>query len=518
MAVDERINQLDVEMQLYEIMRNPVLFGEFINNYDKTERDRTFEFTIYQKEWLLDFSSYVSICCSRAVGKTVFIVMLYTWMLVYNVFPEDYIVYGVPSKIHLEPVWTGLIRQFRTNSFLKMFIQKNSGINSADFKITLTNQATLLCRIAGQTGTGVSFIGLHEPVLALDESGYFPWQAFIESQPTLNTFTQGFKLIVSGVPDGRREKSVCYHADQENSSYAKHRVNSLENPRFTEEDRARAEEQYGGVESEDYTHLVLGEHGRPVFSLFDRSLMSLVSDSVYMLELDGMKLQEDITEYINRLASFPGFHNKEEQCLMGVDLGYTEPTAIIVARMDRVGRIHFHGRITLSKVSYPIQEKILDFLDTRFEPMMIGVDKGSTGISVIHHLEQDDAYRKKHYSERIVPIDFSTSMSMGFDQDGNEIKMKTKPLSVQVLQDYSNNHKIIYSTTDLEMVTELERMTYTKTATGEIVYRTLTARGGQRGADHFTSALLCLVLGYYMKHEYLSVKTPKVKLLRPGWI
>jgi len=120
MAVDERINQLDVEMQLYEIMRNPVLFGEFINNYDKTERDRTFEFTIYQKEWLLDFSSYVSICCSRAVGKTVFIVMLYTWMLVYNVFPEDYIVYGVPSKIHLEPVWTGLIRQFRTNSFLKI--------------------------------------------------------------------------------------------------------------------------------------------------------------------------------------------------------------------------------------------------------------------------------------------------------------------------------------------------------------------------------------------------------------
>ena len=103
------------------------------------------------------------------------------------------------------------------------------------------------------------------------------------------------------------------------------------------------------------------------------------------------------------------------------------------------------------------------------------------------------------------------------DNDGNEIKSKTKPFAVSVLQDYANNHKLMFSYTDLEMVSELERMTYSKTPTGEVIYKTLTMRGGKRGEDHFTSALLCAITAYYLQNEYIQSKAVSRRLFRPNW-
>ena len=67
------------------------------------------------------------------------------------------------------------------------------------------------------------------------------------------------------------------------------------------------------------------------------------------------------------------------------------------------------------------------------------------------------------------------------------------------------------------MITELERMTYSKTPTGEIVYKTLTQRGGKRGEDHFTSALLCAMTSYYMVNDYNLFAVEKKKLMMASW-
>jgi len=167
MALKEKVTR--EELILYEIFKNPVLCGEFINNIDKLPHEESFEFSYYQKDMLCDFSSYVSICTARAVGKTLSLSTLIVWILINNIFPEDYIVYHVPGKAHVEPVFTSLIRMFRTNSLLKHFLPKRSGINRSDLIIKTLNNATLMCRIAGQTGTGVSVIGLHTPFECVDE-------------------------------------------------------------------------------------------------------------------------------------------------------------------------------------------------------------------------------------------------------------------------------------------------------------------------------------------------------------
>ncbi len=515
MAIQEKITQQD--LILYEILKNPVLCNEFINNIDKEGWENDFEYTWYQRELLCDFNSFVSLCQARSTGKTTSFIGLIIWLLVNNIFPSDYIVYTVPNKVHLEPVFNGLIRSFRSNSLLKHFISKGGGINSSTYTITLLNTATLLCRIAGQTGTGANVIGLHTPFVILDEASYYPWGTWIELKPILNTFTPGYRLVVGGVPNGLRENNVLYYVDMQNSDYTKHRVSIYDNPRLTKEDEENFIKDYGGKESEDFIHLALGQHGAPVYALFDRRMFELESYPVYKLVLDGPELRDNISEYHTKLSFIPALGEKT-RCIFGIDLGFSEPTAIFILFEDKETRLKFHAKIQLNKVSYSIQPSIIDYLDTKFSPYTIGIDKGSSGLAIIQRLRESVDYSHKNYDKRIIPVDFSGMISLGYDLDGNELKQKTKPFAVSILQNYSYNHKIVYSTTDLEIVSELERMTYSKGPTGEISYKTLTHKGGKRGEDHFTSALLCASVAYYFENENLFDNKKHTKLFSPRWL
>lgn len=508
--IRERITQ--EELILYEIIRHPVLCGEFLANVDATEFDEVFEFHIYQRDMLCDFNERVVFSCARAIGKTIVLSWVILWVMVNNIYPENYIVYTVPNKSHLEPVFTNLSRLLRVNSFLRNYIEPRKGINGSSYTITLLNQKQLICRIAGQSGDGRSVVGLHSPLIIADELGYYPWGTWLELQPTVNTWEEGYRVIGSGVPTGLREKNVLYHLDQENSNYTKHRISAYDNPRFSKKDEELAIEQYGGKDSEDYIHFVLGQHGAPVFSVFDRSLLKIESYPVYKLVLDGTNIT-DVTEYIEKLKIFPELPPEASACFIGIDLGYTDPTAIFIMYLDKKGMVRFHGKMRLNKVAYPIQIPFIDMLDTKFSPSIIGIDEGHAGLSVTQKLKMDTSYAHKDYHKRMYPVSFGSWLSMGYDSDGNELKVKMKPFSVSLLQSYSNNHKIIYSHSDSETITELERMTYNKTVTGEIVYRTLTPGGGKKGEDHFTAALLCAVVAYYQENELELYQARKKNIL-----
>lgn len=515
MSIKERVQQKD--LILYEVLKNPVLGPEFIYNVDKDEElDEPFEFKWYQREQVCDFNPKVSFCTARATGKTVSDYSIILWLLSNNIFPEDYLLFTVPSKVHLEPVFTNLVRLFKTNSFLKNFIDVKSGINSSEYKITLKNGAVLLCRIAGQSGTGANLIALHTPFIIVDEGGYFPWNAFNEMQPSLNAWTPGHREIVSGVPTGMRERNVLYAVDRENDSYTKHRVSAFDNPMVTEQHIEDFRKQYGDEDSEDWIHYVLGQHGKPIFALFDRNLMKMESYPVFQLKIDGIKT-ENLADIITKIETFPTVKEDNYGIIFGVDMGYTEPTAIAILYLDGKDRLRFHGRIQLTKVAYPLQEKLLDLLDTKFKPLLWGVDAGNAGKNSIQTWQLHEDYLHKNYKERIYPVDFSSWISLGKNADGEDTKMKLKPFFVSVLQEMTNNHRVIYSHTDTDMITELERMTYSKNEKGDISYKTLTERGGKRGEDHFTSALICGVGAFHMTREFARM-IPRTRLLRAMWV
>ena len=280
------------------------------------------------------------------------------------------------------------------------------------------------------------------------------------------------------------------------------------------EDEQKNLKQYGGEDSEDYIHLVLGRHGSPTFAVFDRRLMEIDSYATYRLSMSG--IDYSFGEIINRLALLPPVP-PHDITIMGIDLGYTEPTSIMIL-YEKNGIIKEHARINFYKVPYPMQEKIIDYLDTKFgQPEVIGIDVGNEK-GLTQHLLEDETYLHKNYAKRMFPVAFGSWISLGENVDGEEIKTKVKPHSVTLLQQYTNSHKIVYSSTDFELITELERMTYTKTPIGEVIYKTLTPKGGKRGEDHNTAAMLCAMVAYYMLIVGELFSKPQKALARSRWV
>jgi hypothetical protein len=514
----------DEEIALVDILRHPTLGPEFIRNFNDIPEDPElpinfnndlyYEHTDYQKLMLCDFNSFVTYCTARAVGKTESLIDKLTFFLVNDFWPGYYITFITPSRVHLEPVFTKLRRWLKDNEFLRHLVTRNS-INSGTFTIKLTSGGSLDCRIAGTTGTGQNVVGLHTPVVLIDEAAYFPWGTWSELQPIINHWMDGFQVIVAGVPDGRREKSVLYHVDQKDPLYTSHRISSHDNPRWDEAAEMRALEQYGGINSEDYIHMVLGEHGSPTFAVFDRELMKLENYETAVVELRGSMLKEDSQLGYKQILDLPGLPRNFEHVIFGVDLGYTEPTAIVVMYQSNE-KWYQLARLNWFSVDYDEQRKLLMALDGKYNPAIIGIDEGSNK-AFVQLIMADEKYKDRKFSERIVPINFSASVAVGKDEDGEDLKLRAKEFSVQYLQQLTNLQKIVYTKQDEELITEFERTTYTKSIGGQITFRTYTQRGSDRGSDHNLAAYLSGFLAWYIKKESFFVINSRPKLAKATW-
>lgn len=507
------------EWALYEIIRHPVWCGEFIRDLPLSPEDERWEYSLYQEEMLCDFNEHVSFCCGRSVGKTVALIDRLTWFCLNNFWPDEAIVYTVPNKVHLEPVFLRLTRWFRRHILLKHFTGR-TGINSQSFTIKLYNNTVIDCRIAGQSGTGANVVGLHVPVIILDEAGFYPWGTWVELLPCLNSWMEGHQLIVSGVPTGMREKNVLFFADQKDVKFTKHRISAHQNPRYTEGDEERNIKQFGGTESEDYIHMVLGQHGTPAYMLFDRSRMRIETYTTFKGSLYGSKIKKDLGYLTRFYGSLPQLPKSANKVMLGIDLGYTDPTVVLVLYQTKsTPAWRILARLTFRQVPYPTQETIIDRIDSTYHPGLLGIDEGSSGKAVAQHLMEDPKYRHKNLKERIVPIQFRSMVVIGVNEDGEEAKVRAKQFGMQLLQTKVNNHEFIFSAHDETLISELERTTYHRTPTGEFVFKTVTPRGGLRhGEDHNVAALLCATLAQYLREDASQYMLQKrYKLYQPRW-
>lgn len=506
------------DLRLYEILRHPALFQEFVRNIDRDPQLPEFHLSPKQKAIVCDFSTDVSVATSRSFGKSLSVAGILTWLLANSAFLGGYITYIVPNKVHLKPVWNELTTLFRTNSLLEHFIPKGGGINGSDWEIRLLSGAMLQCRITGTGGDGRNVQGLHSPFIVADEAALLNWRDWEEMFPTLNRFQRGYRLITAGVHTGQRDKNVLYATDQVLDSFSKHRGSAFDNPRYTEEDHKRDIERHGGTDSPSYQRQVLGLSGPPEHAIFDRELFRIGNYPIYKITINGLQLRDDITNFFDKLRAIPPLPADAQYAIFGFDLGYNEPSAWWIMYKAKDGLIKFHCRIELQKVAYPIQAKLIDFLDTKFNPIVIGIDEGSVGFSEIQRMKMDETLIHKNYEDRVVPWASQGNIELGYDTDGNKITQLIKPFSVNLAQEWSNTHRVVFSSTDLEFISELERMTYMRTEAGRLVYRTSSPTGGLKGDDHFTTGFLCGLFAYHVKVELEEMNPRKRKLAGARWI
>jgi hypothetical protein len=524
------------DLAVLEILDDPVLFGEFIRSAeDELKEGKGWHFDNYQRKMLIDNNPYVSICTGRSTGKTVSLETKVLWYIVTNRYKKasaNEILLVVQNKAQLEPIFLRLVNLFRRHHLLKNFIDRNS-INMSNHEIRMLNGCTLRCRIVGASADS-NVIGLHVPCIFVDEAQVFNYTAWNSLMQCLTTWdvedTCGtdFFLWVSGVPNGLRERNVLYECDQLDDKFSKHNVTRLMSTRYTDAQHKTDLKQYGGEQGDDYVHLVLGEHGSPAFSVFDRKLMRIEDYEVSLSLLNNIALEQHDNRFYDLLRApdlTPDIVARYDLLIAGVDAGFSnDPTIITILWRDKSTLVwREFARYELRRIKYPMQAKIIDWLDNIYRFNMVCIDAGSSGLALCQILQDEtdtSEFKTKNYKKRLIPVDFQANVVIGYDDEGKEEKDRVRKFTIQTLQKWSQNDQIIaFSKRDDDVISELERVGFTRDLVGEPKYFVYSPQGGQKGEDHLLASLLTWVYGYYYK--YYSPK-PKGKgkysdLAKPSW-
>jgi hypothetical protein len=403
-----------------------------------------------------------------------------------------------------------------------------NNINITDGKIEFKNGFQFLMRIAGAAGSDANVIGIHTARIWVDEAQEFPWQTWLSLQNCLKEEIEGHQMIVSGVPNGERKDNVLYFTDQEAENYISFNIAQTMMSWWTPERELKVRQDYHArfEDSEDYKHYVLGQHGVPAFSVFDRNRFSKAEYETFKVTYT----QATVEKYLRTdpLTGVSRYHIEEMvQCPqlplnvrnarigLGYDVGFSpDPAVFFILYEHAAGEWRNLARIVLERVEYPIQRQILAWLDTVYHFNFIGIDMGGPGKVQYQDLTNDlSEYQSFRFKERLYPVEFGGYIVVAITEDGEEKKDQVKRVAVESLSRWVHEERFWFSSRDTDLMDELERTKFTRTITGEPVYRTEN--------DHQMAAFMCALQAYenmYGVPVVYNREAIKVKLMSAHWM
>lgn len=484
------------EWALAQIMMHPVLFREFINEDDPnwTPLER------HERAWSTCDTHFIAICCGRGVHKTTSMIeMLYFWVINSMFIPGDPgLLVMVPNKAQKDLSFFKIRSACTSHWFVKHWAMLNA-INITDGKIEFKNGFSFLMRIAGAAGSDANVIGIHTARIWVDEAQEFPWQTWQSLQNCLKIEIPGYQMITSGVPNGERRDNVLYYTDQESEKYITFNIPTSAMSYWTLEMEYEKRQEYHAVheDSEDYKHYILGQHGVPVFNVFDRARFTkddfetpkyiYTQDSfIKSIRMSDKGEPEFHIEEVVLCPPIP-FEVKNPKIGLGYDVGFSpDPSVFFIVYEHEPGQWRNLCRIVLSRVEYPIQRKVLAWLDKVYHFNFIGIDMGGPGKVQYQDLVTDFGEFGEHdFKNRLFPVEFGGYKIVAITEDGEEKKDQIKRIAVENLSRWVHEKFFVFSTKDTDLMEELERTRVTRTITGELVYRTEN--------DHQMAAFMCAI-------------------------
>jgi hypothetical protein len=514
----------DQEWALTEILKNPVMFREFINedNPDWTELED------HERAWTSCTAPYLAMCCGRGVHKTTTMIeMLYYWMINKMHIPGDpgLLVY-VPNKAQKDSIFPRIKSACTEHWLINKFVR---GINVQEGRIDFLNGFTFILRIAGSEGKEANVISIHTARIWVDEAQDFPWRSWQSLDNVLKFDIPWHMLWVSGVPNGERQNNVLYQCDMEDEKYESFNIAQTMMSWWTADLAYERRKRYNAVQedSEDYKHYVLGQHGVPTYSVFDR--IRFLKESfetrrdVFTQAMFDKNRREEVY-YINETVMCPPLpmdFNIKPKVVLGYDVGYSpDPAVFFVMYQDPKNGVWRNLlRVVLQRVEYALQRETLLYLDTVYGFDAIGIDMGGPGKVVYQELTTELAtkvYRDRLYKDRIFPVEFGGRMTVALQDEDNDViekKDNIKRVAVETVSRWVHEHRFAFSDQDNNLMEELERTKFSRTATGEPVYKT--------NDDHQFAAMMCAVMAW--EHYFgtpLAFLKPelKPKLVTAKWL
>jgi len=517
------------EWELIQVLENPVLFREFINQDDENWNG----LEEHERAWTSCNSHYVSMCCGRSVHKTTTMIeMLYYWMINGMYVPGDQGLFVlVPNKAQKDLSFFRIRAACLTHWLIKQFVNPNS-INVTEGKINFVNGFQFLMRIAGAAGSESNVIGLHTYRIWVDEAQDLPWRTWLSLQNCLKAEIDGYQLLTSGVPNGERRENVLYETDQLDDKYISFNIPQTIMSWWTPEMEMKKRREYHAVQedSEDYKHYVLGQHGVPTFSVFDRVRMlreDFETERLVLTQhmLDGTKrpdLDGTVRYHINEVLLCPPLpmeFGQTPRVGLGYDVGYSpDPAVFFVMYEDiKTGKWRCLVRYVLQRIEYALQREALAYLDRVYNFSFMGIDMGGPGKVQYQDLAGDYSDFPEHkFMDRLYPVEFGGFMLVAAqDSEGEFVEKKdnVKRVAVETVSRWVHEHRFAFSSEDNNLMEELERTKFTRTNSGEPIYRTED--------DHQFAAMMCAVMAY--EHKYgppinLNRPEPVKKLIAARWL
>lgn len=516
----------ELEWALVQVLENPVLFREFINQGDENWEP----LELHERAWTSSTAPYLAMCCGRGVHKTTTMIeMLYFWSINGMFIPGDpgLLVY-VPNQAQKTAIFPKVRSACTTHWLIKRITNQNA-INVSEGRIDFLNGFTFILRIAGSSGTEANIISLHGARIWVDEAQDFPWRAWLSLSNVLKKDIPWHMLWVSGVPNGGRQENVLYECDQLDDSYISFNISKAQmrywNPEMEHEERRRFHALQ--EDSEDYKHYVLGQHGSPTFSVFDRARFTkedYESEKIYITQgmFEGARrIDPDGVEryHVEEIIPCPQLPEKigfKTKVGIGYDPGYSPDPACFFIMYQEImsGKWRVLVRYMLQRVEYPLQRETLAWLDRVYKFDFIGMDMGGVGKVQYQDLAgQMSDYDDYKYIERIYPVEFGAYMVVAFDEEGVEKKSQVKRVAVETVSRWVHEGLFVFSQEDDDLMSELERTKYTRTITGEPIYKTEN--------DHQFAAMMCAIMAF--EHKFgvpvtFSKQQPNVRLLSAKWL
>lgn len=396
---------------------------------------------------------------------------------------SDEVLVATPGEAALQPIIDNFKFQMEMNPVIANAIKHAKNIPY----YTVFTKAGGIIHFRPAGPNGLAFRGLHVKRMRIDEAAYMPNAAM----SALNgCFEIGEKrnLCVWSTPNGDRSRK--YYNMCLDPAFEKYHWPSTINPYWTQEQWDEKVIFYGGDNTPEFQHEVLGEHGSPTFGVFN---MDLYADCL-----------EEIPEYLYQSVSGQDLQHKDQipdmlkfepdggKYIIGCDLGYaSDPAEIVIHRLvgDTMRRVY---RLHCENVKYPILTRILLYLIKHSDAVMTGIDEGGNGM----YVGQELGIEAPLWWDRIVMIPFGGSSIIGYDQEAQQdIRTPNKKFMTQLITaainrgewqipgKWNGREKI---SIDTIMENQYTQHQYAFSSSGAVVY--------SKGNDHIIDADRC---GFY---------------------
>ncbi len=203
--------------------------------------------------------------------------------------------------------------------------------------------------------------------------------------------------------------------------------------------------------------------------------------------------------------------------ILAVDTGFTDPTIAQVMGQDKQGVWRTFVRYRLTRIPFPEQADVIDWLDSFYDFNMICVDLGAGGggIGLTQDLQSNRFSKTKRYDKRIYGVRFNDNLDAGETVAGIPMKIQAKSYAGQELGRLVTEGRMVFSELDMEGVSQLERIAYQRRADGTNQYFVLSDKGaGKSTDDHIFASYVVFTLTLLTS----LFEKPRRKLAKPRFM